>query len=382
MKSFNKDNYKKQSQIFSLKKILNNSNNESNLLNEKIKELQKIFKTLKNIINFFCTENSETIYDLSKNKIIYKTPDEMEIKQNICNTLKKIIKEYKEGNEIISINKKNKEYKKIIKSKLNNVNKLLIKSKYEKIKKEKDILIQTIKEKKYICHSFNNQIDLEKDFQNAFQPKNYIFYDNLYNINIKKLKINQIINKNQKLKDKTKIYLKDIGEKSLKELKEEKTNYMKKINNYIYDKGFNCSFPNKRYKEKYNIKVELIDNYGFSSDSDSDNDEEESNNKIDFMNMNLINKNIFDKDINKKISLSSSEKDTNDQDIKNNGNYLLLNKMVELKEKYNKLINEKYELDYKKNKILKNIRNIKNIKYSSRRKYTFSSIKNGYKLYY
>ena len=370
MKSFNKDNYKKQSQIFNLKKILNNAKNESNLLNSKLKELQKIFKTMKDIINYICTQrNNGKINDLSKNKLNHKKEDEMKIKQNICKTLNNIIKEYKNRDEI----KKTEENKKLIKEKLNNVNKLLVKLKYEKMKNEKDILIQTIKEKKNICDSLNNQIELEQDFQNAFHPKNYIFYDNLYNVNIKNVSINQIIDIKKKLKYKTKLYLKETGKKSLRDLKKEKINYMDKLNNFIYDKGFNYSFSNKRYKEKYNIKVELIDKYGFSSDSDSDYDEEESNNKIVFMN--IINKNIFNKDINKKISLSSSEKDTNDQEIKNNSNYLLLNKLVDLKEKYNKLINEKYELDYQQNLIIKKIKNIKNIKYSMRRNCTFSSNK-------
>ena len=394
MKSLSKDNYKKHSEIFNLKKILNNANNESNLLKEKIKELQKIFKSMKNIINYFCTyENNGKINILSKNKVDNKNQNIKEIKQNICNAINNIIKEYKEGNENTSIKKKIEEYEKLIKDKINKVNKLLIKLKYEKIIKEKDMLIQTIKEKKNICDSFNNQIELEQDFHNAFQPKNYIFYDNLYNINIENAEIKQIIDKNKKLKnllDKTKIYLKEKGEKSIKYLKEEKINYIQKLNDFINDKGFNYSFSNKRYKVKYNIKIELINNYGYSSDSDSDSKEEESNNKIDFIH--YLNKNKFDKLKIKKISLSSSEKDTNDQDIKNSSNYILLNKLVDLKQKYNKLINEKYELDYKKNAIIKNIKNIKNIKknikniknikYSIKRNNAFSSTKKRNKLYY
>ena len=62
------------------------------------------------------------------------------------------------------------------------------------------------------------------------------------------------------------------------------------------------------------------------------------------------------------MSLSSSEKETNDQEkeIKNNDNYILVNKLVGLKEKYNKLINEKYDLDYQKKILQKKISNIKN----------------------
>ena len=107
MKSLSKDNYKKHSEIFNLKKILNNANNESNLLKEKIKELQKIFKSMKNIINYFCTyENNGKINILSKNKVDNKNQNIKEIKQNICNAINNIIKEYKEGNENTSIKKK------------------------------------------------------------------------------------------------------------------------------------------------------------------------------------------------------------------------------------------------------------------------------------
>ena len=53
---------------------------------------------------------------------------------------------------------------------------------------------------------------------------------------------------------------------------------------------------------------------------------------------------------NKKISISSSNKDTNDQDrdINNNNNINLVNKLAKLKEKYNKLSSEKFELENKK----------------------------------
>ena len=58
--------------------------------------------------------------------------------------------------------------------------------------------------------------------------------------------------------------------------------------------------------------------------------------------------------------MSSSEKETNDQEKENKKDYtILVNKLVEIKEKYNKLINERYDLDYKKNSIQKKITNIK-----------------------
>jgi len=49
---------------------------------------------------------------------------------------------------------------------------------------------------------------------------------------------------------------------------------------------------------------------------------------------------------------------------------MLVNKLVEMKEKYNKLINERYDLEYKKNKLIKKIENTK-IK-SERRTFSLS----------
>ena len=70
------------------------------------------------------------------------------------------------------------------------LNIVLKKLKYKKLQKEKDILNQTIKEKKNICDNFKKQIEYEKDLGSIFQPKNLIFFDNLYYIKNEFLKIN------------------------------------------------------------------------------------------------------------------------------------------------------------------------------------------------
>ena len=46
--------------------------------------------------------------------------------------------------------------------------------------------------------------------------------------------------------------------------------------------------------------------------------------------------------------MSLSDKETNDQEISSNNNTNLINKLVILKEQYNKLINEKYDLENEK----------------------------------
>ena len=370
MKNFSKSKFKKQSQIFNLKKVLNNVNNESYLLMSKITELQKIFKSTKKIIK-------EQINQLAKTKNKQNNINEAQLKQQICDKLNIIINRYKGGKTITSINNKNQENKKIIIEKTKQLDIILKKLKYKKLQKEKELLIQTIKEKNSICGDFKKQIEYEKDLGSIFQPKNLIFFDNLYYVKNKYLTMHLKKSKKKQIKEllnKTSKNLEEKGMSSVHTLKEEKKNYMKKFNEYINVKGFNFAFENKRYKERYNIEIELLSNYEYSSDSEYELDEEESNNRMLFLNHinknNLNNINILNnnnkinnviKTNKKKISLSSSEKDTNDQEkeTKNNDNLMLVNKLVVLKEKYNKLMNEKYDLDYKKKTLQKKIINLK-----------------------
>lgn len=294
--------------------------------------------------------------------------NEAQLKEQICIKLNKIIKQYKKGKTIISINDKKEEFKKLISAKTNDLNLMLKKFKYQQLQKEKDLLIQTIKEKKNLCEAIQKQIEYEKNLKSIFHPKNYVFFDNLYNINMQYFQKNLKSEKKKKYKEllkNTKMELEDIGITSIYDLKKDKSNYLEQLNNYIYDNGFNYSFGNKRYNEKYNFEMELISDYEYSSDSESDIEEEESNNDVVFVNNNVnTDKNnssiISNKIKNKKISLSSSEKETNDQEKETKKDNIILEKrLVEIKEKYNRLINERFDLDYKKNIIEKNITNIK-----------------------
>ena len=372
MKNVSQNKFKKKSQIFKLKTILNDVNNESNLLNSKIIELQKILKFLKKIMN-------ERRNELSKTKKNKKDLNEDQIKQQICNKLSNFIKTFNEGIINTSFSNTNKEYKKIIKEKTKNLNIVLKTYKYKKLKKVKDLLIQEIKEKKNICYSIEGQIDYEKDLSSIYHPKNFNFFDNLYNTQYKYLNIDNKLTNKEIFLNQNRIQLKQLGIKSINYLKQKKNNYMKKINNYRYDNGFDFMFINKRYKEKYDIEFELINESDYSSDSElDDSDEEESdiknylikinknkdNNKI-YINDNIYIKNYINKDIkNKPLYFPSIVKDIstperiNNKNLKNN-KVILVNKLVEIKEKYNKLMNERYELEYKKNKIKNKIENIK-----------------------
>lgn len=344
-----------------MKGILNNVNNESSILISNITEFQKIFKNTKKIIN-------EKINELDKLQKSQITINEDQIKQQICTKLNNIIKKYNEGKTITSINSKKEEYKKLLKEKTINLHTTLKKLKYKKLQKEKDLLIQTIQEKKNICETLKYQIEYEKDLSSIFQPKNIIFFDNIYNFNNEKLKINLKKHKKKKLKElqnQARLNLKESVIKYVNELKEKKKDYISNVNDYIKDKGFDCTLDNKRYKEKYNIEIELINEYGYSSDSEYDTEEEESKNYISEYNLNYkidyeideLNNNLHKK----KISISSSEKETNDlekekeKETKNNKTIILINKLVELKEKYNKLMNERFEYDAQKNLLKKKI---------------------------
>ena len=151
MKNINKSKFKKHSQIFNLKKVLNNANNESYILLSKITELQNIFRNTKKIIN-------EKINQLAKNNNNKLNSNEEQIKHQICEKINIIINKYQEGKKIAVINDKKAEYKKLIVEKLKELNILFKKYKYKNLLKEKDLLIQTIKEKNNICESFKNQI--------------------------------------------------------------------------------------------------------------------------------------------------------------------------------------------------------------------------------
>ena len=190
----------------------------------------------------------------------------------------------------------------------------------------------------------------------------------------------------------SKKYLKKAGEKAIIKLKEELDTETTLFDKYIEEKGFHFQFNNNYYKEKYDIEIEVFNKSINSSDSSIESDDEKNGNKTssllinDFLNMDNDDKNHLEKrnskDKKNKIDFKHEEKNwhisnrnikkhknceeknsqkfktfDNEGNLDNNVN--LLNKLVEIKERYNKLINEKYELDYKKKKMEKKIKKIK-----------------------
>jgi hypothetical protein len=360
-----RSNLKKCQQINNLKSILTKSNKESLNLIKKVYELHNIFKNIKKI-------NNEKIKKIQKTESTY---NKNELKQQICNELKEIIMHYKNKN---SISSKNAQYQKDIKEKNNQINILLNKFEYNKLKKENDLLIQAIQEKKDIC-KYMKKIYEERNNINintVFELNNYNYFENIYDVKIdnfrkyKKYKEflknikSSYINNEKVVKENGVVYISEI--KKLVNIKNQKKD------KYIADQEFNCFIKNNKYKKRYNLEIDLLDQINNSSESESD-ESDESDSIIDLdsdcnieqsinKNKNLIDGNKISKEFeckikkNKKISITSSEKETNDgdNDINNknnslkNNNISLINKLVEIKERYNKLMNEKYELEKEK----------------------------------
>ena len=198
----------------------------------------------------------------------------------------------------------------------------------------------------------------------------------------------------QKIKNKcihSKKYLKKTGEKVITKLKDELDKYQILFDKYIEEKGFCFKFNNNHYKEEYDIEIEAMNKSLNSSDTsvDSDDNNEEKNSSFsnnDFLYMNT-NKFFMEKRDSRERKIKSDQKNKkysipliNNKDLRNfkeekkiknfrsldiesninnDENVNLINKLVGIKEIYNQLINEKYELDYKKKRMEKKIKAIK-----------------------
>ena len=374
MDNSTKTQLKMRQQIFNLKEILSNANEESLKLKSDINEFQTFFKLTKKIIK-------EKINLIEKSKVEKNNSCVNDLKKDICNELNEIINKYK-NTKSIYINKKKEKILKEIKEKNNEIRKILTKIKYNELKNEKDILIQNIQEKNNICRFFNSSLEYDNNIAYLFQPKSINYLDSLYEIKLdnfhKNKEYQQTINNRKKyIMNNQKNFL-EVAEEGMNDLKEVCEKRKKEINNFIIEKGFNCEFENNKYKERYHLEIDLIEKYNNSSDSDSNTDSDYENNieKSDILKNKNIKNNLFNKEKYckyqkiQKSTMSLSDKETNDQEISSNNNTNLINKLVILKEQYNKLINEKYDLEnekiFKEKKIneirikLNNMRNKRN----------------------
>ena len=248
------------------------------------------------------------------------------------------------------------------------IKQILTKIKYNELKNEKDKLIQVIQEKNNIYRFFNAFLEQDKNLVYVFNPKNINFLEDIYDVKLDDFKNNaeyfQIINKKKKYIINNQKNILKVAEEEFDELKNVLEKRKKKVNNFINEKGFNCEFKNNKYEERYHMEIDLIEKFNNSSDSDSSIDSDcenniENSNILKSKNMNKnyrFNVRKYCKNLkNQKSSNSLSNKETSDQEICSNKNSNLINKLVKLKEQYNKLINEKYDLEkekaFKKKKI-------------------------------
>ena len=379
-----KEQIKKRQQIFNLKTLLFTENTTSKKLKSKITELKSIFKLIKKIIK-------EKINQIELNK---NDRTQSELKKQVCNEINKIIILYNDKNNFL-ICDKNKE-RKIIREKINQMKLSLKEMKYYELKDIKDLIVQIIQEKKDSYAQILSHLKDQKDIFFLFQQKYFYHYNNLYDFKMISFegdkKLEEKISKLKTKFNHNKKFLKKEGEKVLIKLEDELENEKLIFNKYIEDKGFHFKFNNNHYKEQYDIEIETINKTNYSSDSSSSSDNSENDNSIlidDFLFMNnnnnskknsLEKNNSKDKKIkienkrNKKHSYPSndgknslfnekSRKSRNitltDDEENKNAKVNLINKLVEIKEIYNKLINEKYELEYRVKKMEKKIKSIK-----------------------
>ena len=378
-----KEQIKKRQQIYNLKTLLFTENAKSKNLKSKIAELKAIFKLIKKIIQEKINLIESSKSDKNKN----------EIKEEIFNEIKDITLIYDNKN-IKIIEHKNKE-KKLIREKLNQMKLILKETHYYELKDNKDLIIQIIQEKKDLYTQIVNSLKEQKDIFFLFQQKFYFHFNNLYEVKMINLygdkKYDEKIQKIKKNCFHSKKYLKKTGEKVITKLKDELDKYQILFDKYIEEKGFCFKFNNNHYKEEYDIEIEAMNKSLNSSDTsvDSDDNNEEKNSSFsnnDFLYMNT-NKFFMEKRDSRERRIKSDQKNKkysipliNNKDLRNfkeekkiknfrsldiesninnDENVNLINKLVGIKEIYNQLINEKYELDYKKKRMEKKIKAIK-----------------------
>ena len=361
--------YKKQKEILNLKNILFDLTNKSTDLHSKIQMLQDIFKASKKIISQKITRlmkidsNPKISKDLiSQKQIIYK---------EIISDLESIMKKY-------SLNEKNDNLKSELLLKSKKLKEISKKYNYLNLMNEKKFLAYTIQEKKNIYENLKRSIENETKFEFLFTPKKEVYLDNIYDISTNNI-FNSDITKEKLLKT---IYLKKINiESNIKNnknylylnkyvtgLKNQKIKQETEYKNFIDKNKLKSVFYNNRYGQEYLYEIEPINNYNNSSSSDSEDSEESDSSETKYLfnfNSDKSNSETYSSPkIMKKMKTSDlSVKETSfksnlDPDInKKNKNNLnknnvendyLINELVSIKEKYNKLIQEKYDLENKK----------------------------------
>ena len=359
--------YKKQKEILNLKNILFNLKNKSLNLHSRIQIMQDIFKTSKNII-------SQKITRLIKIDSNPKTSKAMlSQKQSIYN---EIISDLESIKNKYSLKEKIDNLKSEIIVKSRNIQEISKRYNYLNLLNEKNFLTYTIQEKKNIYENLKKRLDIEIKLEFLLNPQCEIYLDNFYDLSSSN-NFNCNITKEQLLNTK---YLKKINKEVniendknysnlntyLTELKDQKIKEDKEYQDFIKKHQLKCIFNNNNYCQQYVYEIEpIIDNNNYNS-SDSDDSEESDSDEtkyyFNYDNDKKSNTYSFNSKIKKKISDLSNKETSYKTSLDHNGkkkNKINLNKnnvqtdyliseLVSIKEKYNKLIQEKYDLENQK----------------------------------
>ena len=361
--------YKKQKEIFNLKNILFNLTNKSVNLHSKIQIMQDIFKASKKIISQKITQ----LIKIDSNPKITEglQSQKQSIYKEIISDLESIVKKY-------SLKETVGKLKKELKLKSRDIQGISKKYNYSNLIDEKNFITYAIQEKKNIYEYLRKSIENETKFEFLFTPKNEVYLSDIYEISTND-NFNIEMKKEKLLKTK---YLKKINtEINIKnnknysdlntyftELKNQKTKQNKEYKDFIKKNELKFKFNNSRHCHQYAIEIEPINNYNDSSSSDSEDSEESDSNEPKYLlnkNSDKSNSDSFNstKIMKKKKNSDLSDKETSyksnldpdgnkknkiNNNINNTQNEDLINELVKIKEKYNQLIQEKYELDNKK----------------------------------
>ena len=280
--------------------------------------------------------------------------------ENIFKITKQYIKEKKKDNfdfkkekrYLLIINKKDSIYKNLIQQ-----NKTLLKSilfsKYQELQNQKELLIQTIKEKTSVLNLLKHELNVYKIFRPFGNQVTQIYLHNnldslLTNGNNKNNSI--VIDKNLKnymsLVNKENINLQNKCEENCNKMRAIYNKSIKIYENMIKERGYNSCIFNRKYNKTYFFTVEPVKGGNNASSNDS---ESESNDNDNISN--TINEHIFD-----------------DEKENNNINKIHLNKSFVETNKKNLNIKNKYQNDLtflgnnKKSILKKSIDNNKNNK--------------------
>ena len=128
--------------------------------------------------------------------------------------------------------------------------------KYNELKNERSLLIQSIQEKNNILETIKSFINSEKDIFLLYITKSINFIDDIYNVKIKNIQKDKnylkFINKNAIIKNND--HVKEIAEKEMNDLKTYLKSKKQKLNDFIYEKGFKYEFQNIKKKKNINLK--------------------------------------------------------------------------------------------------------------------------------